>query len=143
MKKLKLLQSDPYLMPFKDAIEGRYRYAADTEQRLTTGGKLSDFATGYLYFGLHRTTNGWVFREWAPNATAMYLTGDFNGWQKQEAYRVQPIGNGNFECYLPSEALHHGQLYKLLVEWQGGSGERIPSYATRVVQDEQTKIFSA
>lgn len=143
MKKLKLLQSDPYLMPFKDAIEGRYRYAADTEQRLTTGGKLSDFATGYLYFGLHRTTDGWVFREWAPNATAMYLIGDFNGWQKQEAYRVQPIGNGNFECYLPSEALHHGQLYKLLVEWQGGKGERIPSYATRVVQDEQTKIFSA
>ena len=29
------------------------------------------------------------------------------------------------------------------VYWEGGSGERIPAWATRVVQDEQTKIFSA
>ena len=39
--------------------------------------------------------------------------------------------------------MHHGDLYKLHVYWEGGQGERIPSYATRVVQDEQTKIFSA
>ena len=39
--------------------------------------------------------------------------------------------------------MKHGQLYKLLVEWYGGAGERIPSYATRVVQDDRTKIFSA
>ena len=39
--------------------------------------------------------------------------------------------------------LQHEQLYKLLVEWQGGWGERIPSYARRVVQDPQTKLFSA
>jgi 1,4-alpha-glucan branching enzyme len=29
------------------------------------------------------------------------------------------------------------------VHWNGGKGERIPSYATRLVQDENTKIFSA
>ena len=29
------------------------------------------------------------------------------------------------------------------VYWDGGHGERIPAWATRVVQDEQTKIFSA
>ena len=29
------------------------------------------------------------------------------------------------------------------VRWEGGSGERIPAWATRVVQDEMTKIFSA
>ena len=31
----------------------------------------------------------------------------------------------------------------MMVSWDGGQGERIPAYATRVVQDEQTKVFSA
>ena len=30
-----------------------------------------------------------------------------------------------------------------MVHWDGGCGERIPAWTTRVVQDEQTKIFSA
>ena len=29
----------------------------------------------------------------------------------------------------------------MLVRWDGGEGERIPAWATRVVQDEKTKIF--
>ncbi len=31
----------------------------------------------------------------------------------------------------------------MMVEWPGGGGERIPAYATRVVQDPETHIFSA
>ena len=112
---------------------------------MTGGAKLADWASGYLYFGLHhdRKNKQWIMREWAPNATAIYIKGDMNGWQKDEAYRLQPIGNGVWEAKLPEDAIQHEQLYKLLVEWQGGYGERIPSYVRRVVQDEQTKIFSA
>lgn len=29
------------------------------------------------------------------------------------------------------------------VYWEGGNGERIPAWAQRVVQDDETKIFSA
>ena len=143
MKELKLIQSDPYLKPYARAIEGRYEYFLRREEELTAGKALRDFADGYLYFGLHQTSKGWTFREWAPNATAIYMIGDFNQWQKSEAYRLQSLGNGNWELELPKKALQHGQLYKLLVEWYGGAGERIPSYATRVVQDDRTKIFSA
>lgn len=139
---LKLIQSDPYLQPYAAAIQGRYDYALRKEQEITNGTPLADWADGYLYFGLHRTKKGWTLREWAPNATAIYIIGDMNGWQKDEAYRLQPIDNGNWEINLPARALKHGQLYKLLVEWNGGAGERIPSYANRVVQDEETKIFS-
>ena len=39
--------------------------------------------------------------------------------------------------------MKHGDLYKLHVYWDGGEGERIPAWADRVVQDDQTKIFSA
>ena len=144
MKTLNLVKRDPYLQPYEDAINGRYYYALATEKALTGGDKkLKDFATGYLFFGLHRDSEGnWIFREWAPNATAIYLKGDFNNWQKDEAYRLQRIDNGNWEGIFPPQAMKHGDLFKLLVEWQGGYGERVPSYAYRVVQDEQTKIFS-
>lgn len=143
MKTLKLVKSDPYLRPYEDAINGRYHYATHVMKTLAGEGKLKDFANGHLYYGLHRTAKGWTLREWAPNATAIYVKGDFNNWQKDENYRLLPTGNGNFEGNFPADAMHHGQLYKLLVEWQGGYGERIPSYANRVVQDEGTKIFSA
>ena len=140
---LKLIQSDPYLQPYEGAVQARFDYANRKETELTGGQSLADWASGYLFFGLHKTEKGWVLREWAPNATAIYVKGDANNWQKDESYRLQPIGNGVWEGKFTDEQLKHGQLYKLLVEWQGGYGERIPSYALRVVQDEQTKIFSA
>lgn len=142
MKTLKIVKSDPYLKPYENAINGRYNYAIQIEQQLTQGTSLSDFANGYLYFGLHKTNNQWIFREWAPNAHSIHLIGDFNNWTISKEYEMYPVGNGVFEIILPHSALQHGQLYKLLVTWEGGQGERIPSYATRVVQDEQTKIFS-
>ena len=143
---LGLLRNDPWLEPYAEAIEGRHQ---DVEKKLaqiteSTGGKLTDFANAYKYFGLHREKDGsWVIRELAPNATAIYLVGTFNDWQKSEDYRFKKIPNGNWELHLPTDRLHDGDLYKMLVEWQGGSGERIPAYATRVVQDDVTKIFSA
>ena len=39
--------------------------------------------------------------------------------------------------------MKHGDLFKMHVYWNGGSGERIPAWAQRVVQDDTTKIFSA
>ena len=53
------------------------------------------------------------------------------------------VGDGNWEIKLPQEALEHQMLYRLLVEWNGGSGERLPSHVRRVIQDEYTKIYSA
>ena len=142
-KPLRLIKDDPYLRPFEAALNGRYEYALRREAELTNGGSLHDWANGYLYFGLHKTADGWVLREWVPNATAIYVKGDMNGWQKSEDYRLYPVGNGVWEAVWSGDQLRHGQLYKLLVEWQGGWGERIPVYASRVVQDEQTKLFSA
>ena len=140
-----LVRNDKWLEPYEEAIKGRHDHALYKISQLTNNGKqtLSDFATGYLYFGLHRTARGWVLREWAPNATDIYVIGDFNQWQEQDAYRMKPLNNGNWELKLPAKAMHHGDLFKLRVHWQGGEGERIPAWINRVVQDDQTKIFSA
>lgn len=147
-KQLKIVKNDPWLAPFAGAIEGRYMDAVNKERELTAeAGSLSDFANAHKYFGLHRNADGsWVFREWAPNATAIYLVGDFSHWKKDERYRLRRVsapGAGVWEVNIPADGLHHGQLYKMLVEWQGGAGERIPAYANRVIQDPKTAIFSA
>lgn len=144
MSPLEIVNSDPYLVPFKDAILGRYEYFKLIEKKLTGENQsLSDFASGYLYFGLHRSTDGWIFREWAPNATAIFLIGDFNNWQRLPEYQLKKLQNGIWEARLPDYAMAHTQLYKLLIEWEGGNGERIPAWSRRVVQDDNTKIFSA
>jgi 1,4-alpha-glucan branching enzyme len=142
---LPLIANDSWLEPFKDAITGRHQHALDKAKELTGGGKntLADFASGYLYFGLHRTATGWTFREWAPHATRIYLVGTFNGWAEREDYALQRLDNGNWGIDLPEGIIQHEDLYKLVVYWDGGRGERIPAWATRVVQDEQTKIFNA
>ena len=142
---IKLVKNDPWLEPFEEAIKGRHEYALHKLNQLTRNtGNLSEFADGHLYFGLHRTPRQWVLREWAPNATAIYMIGEFNDWKEDEAYALKRIpGTDNWELKLPAKALHHEQLYKLSMHWQGGQGERIPAWCRRVVQDEETKIFSA
>ena len=141
--KLKIIQDDPWLEPHSEAINGRYNYAMEREAFLTGGKTLSEFANGYNYFGLHKSSDGWYFREWATNATAIYLIGDFNNWQKQEDFKLKRLENGIWELEIPFGILQHNQLYKIYVEWPGGSGERIPAWAQRVVQDSNTRIFSA
>lgn len=142
-----IVQRDPWLEPYENAIRGRHDHAEWMIKHLTNDGKnkLSEFATGYLYYGLNRTeTGGWVFREWAPNATDIYLIGDFNDWKITDEYRLSKSTNGqDWELVLPENALSHGDLYKMYVKWDGGEGERIPAWVRRVVQDENTKIFSA
>ena len=79
---------------------------------------LSDFATGYLYFGLHRTNDGWIFREWAPNATQIYLIGTFSDWKENATYAMQRIDNGNWEIKLSEDALHHERISEYVIEVQ-------------------------
>ena len=141
-----LVKNDSWLEPFEEAIRGRHDHALWKLNQLTKNGKqkLTAFASGHDYFGLHKQTRGWVFREWAPNATEIYLIGEFNNWQEDEHYKLKRVeGTGNWELKLREKDLKHGQLYKMKVHWNGGEGERIPAWCRRVVQDEQTKIFSA
>ena len=142
---LKLIRNDNGLMEYADAINGRHDEAARKMAELTSGtNNLNEFASGYLYFGLHKTEEGWVLREWAPNATDIFVVGDFNGWKESSRYAMKRIkGTGNWEIKIKNKSFKHGCLYKLIVHWDGGQGERIPAWATRVVQDEETHIFSA
>ncbi len=146
-RQLNILKNDSWLAPYAAAIEGRHNDVIRKERELTSEtGSLAEFANAHQYFGLHRTRSGWVFREWAPNATGICLVGDFSDWKELPQYRLQRVDggvSGVWEVNLPKDAIAHGQLYKMRVDWPGGSAERIPAYADRVVQDPVTHIFSA
>ena len=105
---------------------------------------LAEFASGHEYFGLHFQSGEWVFREWAPNATAIYLVGDMSKWQVCSEFELEKINEyGVWEIRLSADKLAHGDLFRLRVLWAGGEGDRIPAYARRVVQDPKTLIFNA
>lgn len=139
----KLVKDDPWLEPFKETIVNWITTAEAKEKELIGTGTLSGFATGHLYFGLHKTNEGWVIREWAPNATYIYLIGTFNNWQEEKQYAFEPLENGIWELKLEDSALRHGDLYALSVHWAIDYGKRIPAWASRVVQDSETHIFNA
>ena len=144
MKKLAIYRNDPWLEPYRPAIDGRYLDAVRKEKELTERcHSLTDFANAYQYFGLHKQGDWWVFREWAPNATQIYLVGDFSDWEEKPEFSLKPLKGGVWEIHIPADAIRQGQFYKMSVHWPGGEGQRIPAYATRVVQDENTHIFSA
>ncbi|MGB5615969.1 MAG: alpha-amylase family glycosyl hydrolase, partial [Desulfobacterales bacterium] len=142
---LSLLENDPLLKPYAGSVHRRLTRLENTQNRLT-GGKVSlaDFASGHEFFGLHFRNNVWIFREWAPNADAVYLIGDMTDWTEKKAFALEKTGtDGVWEIHLPSEKLDHRNHYRLRVHWPDGMGDRIPAYARRVVQDPDTLIFNA
>ena len=139
-----IFDADPYLEPYKKAILARHERIEACREKISVDGSLSDGLNNHLFYGLHRDGDGgWIFREWAPNASRIYLIGEFNNWKRTTAYELKPTGGGNWEIRLPEMFLSHGELYKLFIEWPGGGAERLPSYVRRVVQDPETKVFSA
>ena len=140
---LRILELDPWLTPFRRDLERRLeRYREVKKSLLGEGGRFTDFANGHQYFGFHRQGEGWIYREWAPAAEALFLTGEFNGWNRS-SHPLERKEAGIWELHLPGrDALRHGQLVKVHVKSQGRSMDRIPLYIRRVVQNPETHDFS-
>ena len=140
------LLDDEYLKPFESAIRGRAAHAFARAAELTQGKTtLADWASAHEYYGLHRKPRGgWVFREWAPNATSMWLVGDFSNWKIDPRFECFRIPKSDvWECKVAKDLIRHGDNYRLEMRWEGGHGERIPVYARQVVQDPKTNLFCA
>ena len=148
-KHLRMVEQDEWLRPAEEEINLRHRlygeHLADIERNC---GSIVDYANGYRYFGWQYddTLAGWWFREWLPEAIDVYIFGDFNNWQRTQL-RLDRDRDGVWSIFLPdamyADRLTDGSLYKIHVHGQNGWHDRIPAYARRVVQDEQTKNFTA
>ena len=131
---------DPWLAPYAGDIELRMNRFKGRRYQLVGGAStLKDFANGALYFGFHRTREGWVFREWLPGAEEVRLIGDFNGWDR-DSHPLERGENGVWEIVLKGpDALKHGQFVKLWIRRGSSWFERLPAYSTKVSMDEESK----
>ena len=143
-KELKIYTYDSLMRRYQSDVELRMsNYQNKRAELLPNGGKLSDFANGHHYFGMHVEGDEVVFREWAPAASMVLLAGDFNGWDGSKAPLTR-LDNGIWEVRFKGEDRpKDGQRYKLHITHNGEFLERIPTYANRVVQDPGTRIWSA
>lgn len=143
--KPKLVVNDPWLEPHQAAIERRmlrfYQELTAIEQNSRT---LAAHATGHKYAGIHfhANTQQWTVREWAPQAQAISLIGDFNEWQR-ETHPLKSLSGGVWELTLPHDALQHGQQVKLhIIGADGSRRDRIPACIRRAVQDPTSHDYS-
>ncbi len=140
----KIMKIDPWLQNYASDIRLRMnRHAAVRRELLGERADLTSFANGYIYYGIHRTETGWVYREWAPAADAMHFIGDFNGWNRESHPMRRIDAGGTWEIELAGEdALKHGQRVKVMVTHAGESFDRIPAYIRKVCQDPADMSFN-
>ena len=104
-------------------------------------GGMEKFSRGYEKMGFTRTAEGITYREWAPNATAACLRGDFNGWDLGENGKWMTKDDyGVFSVFLPnnedgSPAIPHGSRVKIHLQIPNGEPvDRIPAWIQYAVQ---------
>ena len=140
----KIYEIDPNLLDYRSDIELRMNnYKRKKAELVGDGRTLAEFANGHLFYGFHKTHDGWYYREWAPGAERMYLTGDFCNWDRY-AYPMEKKDGGVFELYISGvDSLKNGQRVRAITVRNGVEMERIPLYAKYVLQDKQTIQWDA
>ena len=149
VKTLAIIQNDEWLQPVADKINERHTLYSQALSQIESGGSsIVDYANAHRYFGWQRDEMmaGWWFREWLPAAQDVYIFGDFNAWQRTE-HRLTKDKNGVWSIFF-SDAIYgyrltHYSLYKIHVHGENGWQDRIPAYATRVVQNDEDKNYTA
>ena len=69
--------------------------------------------------GKQNGETGVWFTVWAPNAVAVYLIGECNGWDEQRDPMQKVADMGIYERFVPGASV--GQLYKYLIIARDGS----------------------
>ncbi|KAM9811458.1 1,4-alpha-glucan-branching enzyme [Syngnathus typhle] len=143
-----LLQMDPYLKPYAKDYKRRYElFQKQLFQLEEAEGGFDQFTRSYWSFGAQRRPdNSLFFKEWAPAAEALFLTGDFNGWDKfSHAYTKRDYGK--WELILPpkhdgSPAVEHNSKLKVVVHTKAGERlYRISPWAKYVTKPEKGVIY--
>jgi 1,4-alpha-glucan branching enzyme len=103
---LTLTQEDAWLQPYEPLLLARQQRLADRLAAITAEhGSLGKFATAHQRLGLHYDARrrGYTVREWAPNAEAVSLVGDFNFWNPEADPLQKDEATGVWEAFLPDD----------------------------------------
>ncbi len=144
MAAFSIYQTDTWLAPYAGIIDSRHqKYLTRLEEIKEDYNSLTEFASAYNYYGLHREKDKWVLREFAPNATQIFVLCQASNWKESKDFEMKRLDGGSWEFVFPDGTISHGDKYKMMVHWLDGQGERIPSYTNRVIQDPKTYVFDS
>ncbi|KAL5605520.1 hypothetical protein FOVSG1_005667 [Fusarium oxysporum f. sp. vasinfectum] len=136
-----VVKLDPWLEPFSEALRRRFSKTQDWIKTINdTEGGLEKFSRGAEKFGFNvDANNNIVYREWAPNATAAFLIGDFNNWDRN-AHPMTKNDFGVFEITIPAKdgqpAIPHLSKVKISLNLPNGEHvDRLPAWIKYVTQD--------
>lgn len=100
----------------------------------------------YELLGAHpeqrQGVSGYVFRVWAPNASTVYLTGSFNGWNSDNTPMNKMTDQGLWEVFYPGVQSY--EMYKYVIEdWAGRKSTKADPYGFHMETRPATatKIF--
>lgn len=135
-----LIKSDPFLEPYSSVITMREGKLQDTLKQLENNfGSLKETAEAYRYFGFNPGKNrkgklGIWYREWAPGALSLFLTGDFNQWSRF-SHPMKKDDNGVWSIFISQNELVPGSRVKVHVVSKSGNQDRIPAYIRHVIPE--------
>ena len=113
---------DPALEPYRDFLLRRSRRFTEEMRRITAQyGSLRAYANLHTSLGPHRVRNArgvdcWRWREYMPQAGAVWLTTDKLNFQRHASHRFRRKEDGILELILPPDALAHGDYVELRVQ---------------------------
>lgn len=90
------------------------------------------------YLGVHACGNEVFFRVWAPNADAVWVCGDFNGWNPDSIPMNRITERGIWETSLPREQVCDGQNYKYRIRNGCKTVLKADPYGTRMQTPPET-----
>lgn len=145
----RLFRIDPYLQAHELEIKSRYRAFKQLLEKITSNeGSLEQFCRSYNTFGLHVNDDNSIRGiEWAPGAHALYLSGDFNNWNKT-SYPYKNIGYGKWEISIPPSTdgscpIPHLSHIKIIIATKTGElVDRLSPWAVHVKKPAEESCTS-
>ncbi|KAH7827611.1 glycoside hydrolase [Monocercomonoides exilis] len=142
LRPLAMVDDDPYLKPYSDAIKGRFDHYQWLKNEIKEKeGGLEKFSRSYEVFGLHATPEGISYREWAPGAQQVWLWGDFCNWDPAKRVPCTKDSFGVWTCFIPKTEdgkypiEHHSKVKAHVKLASGEEADRVPAWIFCTSQD--------
>lgn len=128
MTTFKILEDNEWLKQYKDPLIKRHNNFETVLETINKKyGSIDDFTESYKFYGLHHRDNAIYYKEWAPNAKTIYLTGDFNEWNNSDPEtKCTRDKNGCFNLCLPyskdgTPRIPHNSKVRCILELEDGT----------------------
>ncbi|KAL0213133.1 hypothetical protein RCL1_006759 [Eukaryota sp. TZLM3-RCL] len=143
----KLIDDDAYLKPYASDFKRRHQKFLDKLQVFQdTEGGIEQLSLGFHKFGLHKIEGGISYFEWAPDARAVSLIGDFNNWDRN-AHPCTRDEFGRWSLFLADKdgqsfIPHNSKVRAALLTSAGEWVDRVPAWITYAQQAPGLPMFN-